>query len=194
MSSRDLILSAIQKNKPAEKPLPVYNFADNPVDVVETFINVLTAIGSACSKVKYFDAVTSFLQANTQEGKRMIQAIPSLPDCNGQTYATTGAAALADVHTIAIMGSLAVAENGCIWLSESDMMNRLFPFICERLVLVINASAIVPTMHEAYATIKTNKDGYGVFIAGPSKTADIEQSLVIGAHGPLSLQVFIVAD
>jgi L-lactate dehydrogenase complex protein LldG len=41
---------------------------------------------------------------------------------------------------------------------------------------------IVPTMHEAYRQINIAEEGWGAFIAGPSKTADIEQSLVIGAH------------
>jgi L-lactate dehydrogenase complex protein LldG len=63
------------------------------------------------------------------------------------------------------------------------MINRLLPFICKHLALVIEKKKLVATMHQAYQHADAAKNGFGVFIAGPYKTADIEQSLVIGAHG-----------
>ena len=84
-----------------------------------------------------------------------------------------------------------VAENGTVWLTEAALGQRIIPFICQHLAVLVEASTIVPTMHEAYSVIGKGDYGFGVFIGGPSKTADIEQSLVLGAHGPLSMTVFI---
>jgi L-lactate dehydrogenase complex protein LldG len=61
-------------------------------------------------------------------------------------------------------------------------MNRLLPFICQHLVIILEDSRIVPDMHAAYSKINKTDAGYHLFLAGPSKTADIEQSLIIGAH------------
>jgi L-lactate dehydrogenase complex protein LldG len=68
----------------------------------------------------------------------------------------------------------------------------LLPFICQHLILIINKKDIVPTMHHAYKNIDIAKEGFGIFIAGPSKTADIEQSLVIGAHGARTATIYVV--
>ena len=100
-----------------------------------------------------------------------------------------------DLYTIdiaCIKGGIAIAENGAIWVTERNMGNRILPFSCEQLIIVIEEKNIVNNMHEAYNLLNVAEDGYGVFIAGPSKTADIEQSLVIGAHGPISFKVFII--
>jgi L-lactate dehydrogenase complex protein LldG len=96
---------------------------------------------------------------------------------------------LADVEVLEIDGAFGVAENGAIWLTEEDMPHRVAPFICKH--LVVNVSKIVPNMHAAYAELKNPSSSFGLFLAGPSKTADIEQSLVIGAHGARSLTVVI---
>lgn len=59
----------------------------------------------------------------------------------------------------------------------------------DRLVKVEN---LLGNMHEVYQKVNVAGPGYGVFVAGPSKTADIEQSLVIGAHGPRSMIVYLM--
>ncbi|HSJ68730.1 MAG TPA: LUD domain-containing protein, partial [Anditalea sp.] len=89
-------------------------------------------------------------------------------------------------------GQFGVAENGAIWLDEEDLEFRILPFITEHLVIVLDKSKLVGNMHQAYARIGNTPSGFGLFTAGPSKTADIEQSLVIGAHGAKSLKVVLV--
>ncbi len=86
-------------------------------------------------------------------------------------------------------GAFGVAENGAIWVTSAGVRHRAIYIIVQHLVLVIPASEIVDTMHDAYARIDPAKTDWGAFISGPSKTADIEQSLVVGAHGPRSLDV-----
>jgi L-lactate dehydrogenase complex protein LldG len=96
---------------------------------------------------------------------------------------------LAEVEVLEIDGAFGVAENGAIWLTEEALPHRVAPFICQH--LVIKVKKIVPHMHAAYEELGYMTSGFGLFLAGPSKTADIEQSLVIGAHGARSLTVVI---
>lgn len=98
---------------------------------------------------------------------------------------------LAGIEVLEIDGEFGVAENGAIWLLEEALPHRVAPFICQH--LVINVKKIVPNMHAAYEELGKVNSGFGLFLSGPSKTADIEQSLVIGAHGARSLTVVIHA-
>jgi len=91
-------------------------------------------------------------------------------------------------------GQLAVAENGAIWVTDEELRHRVVFFITQFLVLVVRHQDVVDNMHEAYSKIAPPQPGFGLFLSGPSKTADIEQSLVIGAHGCRELNVFIVGN
>ncbi|MEJ7589840.1 MAG: LUD domain-containing protein, partial [Ferruginibacter sp.] len=117
---------------------------------------------------------------------------PQLGDVSTEINSSMHAGSLELVYKTYIQATIGVAENGAVWIYESQMKNRLLPFICQHLVIYLDVKNIVPTMHEAYELIDVAKEGYGVFLAGPSKTADIEQSLVIGAHGARSLLVYLI--
>jgi len=100
---------------------------------------------------------------------------------------STNSIVLQQMDVAVLHSKLGVAENGAIWLTEDDMLHRTLPFIAQHLVVVLKKEMIVSNMHHAYS--KVVPSAYDVFISGPSKTADIEQSLVIGAQGPRSLTI-----
>jgi L-lactate dehydrogenase complex protein LldG len=195
MSTRDKILQAIATNKPAfvESPsLDVSKAAMTQAEAVTQFIVTLSGIGGTAVIVDDINVVRAALQADINSKAYTVNTVPELGVINEEVNTTMGAMLLEPVYKAYISGTLGVAENGAVWLYESQLKNRLLPFICQHLILCIPASEIVPTMHEAYQRIKVDQEGYGVFLAGPSKTADIEQSLVIGAHGARSLLVYIL--
>jgi len=189
MSSRETILKAISNNRSALIPLENADIAiaSNSDNLLEKFTAVLTSIGGQVEVIESIDPVNDYLYKIAGKDNRIVNVF--LGDVVGNT---TEAGELENVFVACIAGGIAVAENGAVWVDESMMVNRMLPFICQHLVLVIKDGNLVANMHEAYGKIDTVATGYGVFIAGPSKTADIEQSLVIGAHGPRSLKVFIM--
>ena len=94
-----------------------------------------------------------------------------------------------------IRGMFGVAENACIWIPQT-MKEKAVCFISENLVILLPKSQIVNNMHEAYKRIEFDKeyDGYGTFISGPSKTADIAQVLVMGAQAARSATILLLPE
>jgi len=193
MSARETILKNITANKPELVKLPSIDL--NTViqynDLVQQYKTVLQSIGGGAVELQDLASLKQELESRVAKGDFVVSRIAALGEVSDSLTSLT-ADELAAVDTAYLQGTVAVAENGAIWLYESQMGNRLLPFICQHLVIVIERNNIVPTMHHAYNQIESAKEGFGVFLAGPSKTADIEQSLVIGAHGARSLIVYII--
>jgi L-lactate dehydrogenase complex protein LldG len=96
-----------------------------------------------------------------------------------------------DLDILIIKAELAVIENGAIWVTEPIDLPRSALFLTQHLIVVVDPTTMVNDMHAAYQKINKLTSNFGVFISGPSKTADVEQCLVIGAHGPRSLTILI---
>ncbi len=193
MSSREKILNAVKKNQPALEPLPDVA-AINAIqfdDVFSQFSTVLKNIGGNVVEVKDLNEVSQYVQHTFNGAQNCITTIADLAGVS-QLNVHEDPHALQNMELAVINAQITVAENGAVWITEEQYKIRVLPFICNHLAVIIHKSNIVNTMHQAYDLIKNTDYGFGVFIAGPSKTADIEQSLVLGAHGPKSMTVFVM--
>jgi L-lactate dehydrogenase complex protein LldG len=194
MTSREKILLAVNTNQP--KILPLINLDhflnNNYEDPISKFISIAEGIGSKVFKTNTYEDIIKHLSLAFKVEE--IRVVSTLPEFSAIAMPFTGLDnhQLADVELMILPAHFAVAENGACWVSDELFRERVLPFIPQHLVIVVNKNNIISTMHQAYQLIGDSHYGFGTFIAGPSKTADIEQSLVLGAHGARSLNVFFV--
>lgn len=178
---RDKILQAIRENKAKTTPLPKpFNSPAKKqnISLVTRFKDILQQVGGDCFEINGEEELTTFLNEHFPGAAdfRKKETWKEFPSDSPKEK-------LAQLKTVILEGQFGVAENGAVWLDEARFSNRLVPFIAEELVVCLNSKEIVRDMHEAYSKSGKNTTGFGVFVSGPSKTADIEQNLVFGAHG-----------
>ena len=195
MSSRENILREVLKNQPADRALPII---DIPVSTgLDEWIPILKAklesLHVTIHEVADYEAIKAILKETAIPYERTVTTIDALADVSTFIDAVKeDAHSLENVDLAIIPAHFGVAENGAMWVTDSLVQYRVLPFITQQLVIVVRRDSIVYNMHQAYEKIASTSYDFGVFIAGPSKTADIEQSLVIGAHGPKGLTLFIL--
>lgn len=193
--SKESILKKIRKNRPPETPLPEINperfFAG--INLVEEFINNAELSAEKVVVAGSISEAEIQIKNLYKETSGIISLVRGINLGTDKIDESISPKELEKFNTAILEGEFGVAENGAVWVKGSKLPHRLIPFITKHLILVLNADRLVENMHEAYAGISLNSEGFGVFISGPSKTADIEQSLVIGAQGPLSSTVFLIS-
>lgn len=193
MSSRDTILNSLKSNKPnSELDLPSIPTYPNTLDKEEKlnlFIQNLTNNAATVKILESDDVVTDHILRQWNDQARI--HAPMIP----YLHNTPGTIECADTMDIAVVqGNIGVANNGAIWIQDKNLEHRSVAFLTKYLVILLNQNDLVFNLHEAYSRIDATDFGYGVWISGPSKTGDIEQALVIGAHGPLEVMVLIKSN
>ncbi|HVG13486.1 MAG TPA: LUD domain-containing protein [Chitinophagaceae bacterium] len=191
VSSKDAILNAVKRNQPPLVSLPDH-YTSEKVGGLEVFTQVLEGIGGKVHLLDKDENVAIKVKELFPDARRMVSSITSVDQYFLKEYADIKHHSLHDVDVVIIESTLGVAENGSVWVTGEETKIRVLPFIGEHLVVVLPSSSIVSTMHDAYNIISNDDYDFGVFIAGPSKTADIEQSLVLGAHGPKSMTILVL--
>lgn len=193
MSAREQILQKIKQNQATKTDLPDLNaLIEKQENLAPKFKEMLESIGGHTMSVNSMAEIKEILLKEYPNAQRIINhQVPEI-DLGEQSWQDSDPHSLQNVDLTILKGHFGVAENGAIWLTEDLMGQRVAPFITQYLVVVLDTKNLVPTMHHAYQKIKNEDYGYGIFLAGPSKTADIEQSLVLGAHGARGLLVFLV--
>lgn len=194
MSSKAEILNKIKQSQPnlaAELP-DLKVLGSEQFDVLEMYKTVLKNIGGNPIEVTDYNEVLTYIKNNYPLEKRIITTLPQLSEIALLDWTNDDPHSLKDVELTIIKAHFGVAENSALWVTDDIIGQRVAPFITQYLAIIVNKKDLIATMHQAYDRIGNQEYGFGTFIAGPSKTADIEQSLVLGAHGARGLVVFLM--
>lgn len=193
MGSREKILNNILAARGGVTALPdLKTNREDAYNNVREFTGVLEKIGAKTVEVNDWGSLREYVLTHYGGFNRIISTIAELPWFASQF--SDDPHTFENVDLAILKAHFGVAENGAVWITDQLMGDRSIPFISHNLALVIKKNDIVRTLREAYENIDISRYEYGTFIAGPSKTADIEQSLVLGAHGPKSTIVFLMTE
>ena len=179
MSTKESILSRYKKHIREQFDMPSLDDIKGITypDPLVQFIKMSESVGGQVIDVAEGRDINTLIKELYPDAKEIASNLPEI------TIATRNP------------GKFGVAENACIWIPQ-QMKEKAVCFISENLVILLPKSQIVNNMHEAYKRIEFDEtyDGYGTFISGPSKTADIAQVLVMGAQAARSVTVLLLPD
>jgi L-lactate dehydrogenase complex protein LldG len=197
MSNKDDILKKYRANVMEKFDMP--DLSDikaitYPEPLVQ-FVKMTEMVGGQAIEVDPGRDINVLIRELFPDAKEIASNLPEItiatrnPDTVGRARDLNGT----DVGII--RGKFGVAENACVWIPQT-MKEKAICFISENLIILLPKSQIVNNMHEAYKRIEFDKeyDGYGTFISGPSKTADIAQVLVMGAQAARSATILLLPE
>ncbi len=195
MSSKEDILKKYRANIHEQYDMPDLsdiNAVTYP-DPLLQFMNMTKNVGGNAIEVEKGRDVNTIISELYPDAKEIASNLPEITIATRNPDEMGSALDLNGTDVGIIRGMFGVAENACVWIPQ-QMKEKAVCFISEHLVILLSKSQIVNNMHEAYRRIEFNDYGYGTFISGPSKTADIAQVLVMGAQAARSATVLLLDE
>src|SRR5438128_2573788 len=122
MSSRDNILATVKQNQPAAVQLPpIINYDQQYEDVVQKYAEVLRFIGGEVHMVEDLNQVANIIKGNFTHAKRILSTLEQLSQVAEVNVTVTDPHDLYDVDLFVTTASLAVAENGAVWVNADNL-------------------------------------------------------------------------
>ena len=192
MSSRDEILARIRRNTQVryEKPDVADMTRLSYPDKVARFCEVSRMVGGNAVVLSEGEDVNEAILRAFPEAKRIASVLPEVTCATFNPDELDDPKELDGTDLAVVAGEIGVAENGAVWIPQTVRHKAIY-FISERLVILLQRSRLVDTMYDAYRLLENTDYQFGTFISGPSKTADIEQAMVMGAHGAREVLVIL---
>ena len=196
MESRERILRNLQSMMiEGDTSYPQYSHHHHGITRPdESFKRVLDDVGGECFFVKdYTELIDRLVTFDIyKSAKNVCSCLNEIDKGNVDINSVEDIHDFKNVNLGILRGEFGVGENAAVWVNADSLKYRGVLFLSENIALIIDSGKIVPDMESAYELIDFKKLKSGYFVSGPSKTADIEQCLVIGAHSAKSLIVFVV--
>lgn len=191
MSSKNDILSAIRRHTGKRYDMPELTLdAITYEDKILQFTDSLKAAGGQVVLMQPGDDINDIIRHHFPDAIRIASNLSSITCATFNPDDLDDPRELDNTDLAIVEGHFGVAENGAVWITRQVKYKALY-FISNSLVMLIDRNSIVNNMHEAYKRTENMTYDFGAFISGPSKTADIEQALVLGAHGPVKVLVVL---
>lgn len=192
MKKEDL-LQKLRQNTKEQYDMPDINIQGLTYpDLFVQFREMTETVGGKVVSARKTDDINQLVRNLYPEAKTFASSLPYINIAQKNPDTVTDATDLNGTDVGIVEGRLGVAENGCIWIPQT-MKEKAVCFISEYLVIIIDRQNLVNNMHEAYARIDMDEQyNFGTFISGPSKTADIEQALVMGAQAARGVTVIVL--
>ena len=207
MNARETILANIRRSTtvlengispgiPVKVPSP--RFSENmPASLADRFVHMLGRVHGTVAKVKDFSQVptevTQYLGRSGGFSKVVIAPQPKLRSIDWAGLQVDFRAALKDDETSVTLAFAGIAETGTIAMVSSSTSPTTLNFLPQINIVVLEQSRIVLTLEDLWPLIPSQPRAIN-FITGPSKTADIEQTIVYGAHGPRHFHIVMIVD
>ncbi|MBQ6405790.1 MAG: LUD domain-containing protein [Prevotella sp.] len=203
MSSKEDILKKYRANIRQQFDMPDLSDirAITYPDPLLQFMNMVKSVGGNAIEVDKGADINQLIKELYPDAKEIASNLPEITIATRNPDEVGRARDLNGTDVGVIRGMFGVAENGCVWIPQ-HMKEKAVCFISENLIILLDKTQIVNNMHEAYRRLsmrdpKSGLDlfdeyGYGTFISGPSKTADIAQVLVMGAQAARSATILLL--